>query len=349
MIVGYVMEHALGFILAGSVATSSAWKREELCKLFSNLLNRFHDSAAFLCFSIQTAAIVVLIKVDAGISTAGMGDGSVRITEAVSVLTLLPLVYAVVLSKMAPARQPEIEEIQPARASRAVDTDIEETKQFGVMVICWLMAFYPFYSKMNSVFGPSEISDAPGSAISTSQFNKISEVCFDGVDPITPAEDHLMTALAILSYIPLTFFVLGKVVQLALRKHHQQSKFYQKMSSWFGELPWLCWILFAFLGTIPLLGSGLIWTVLRVQQFQSQLAGRVGAGDGDHQWTFGQVVAVTVFASVFVDAWFLGRSFWITRREKETTASTAMNETSVGISSKSGNSSTSMTSRDSSG
>lgn len=72
-------------------------QHEKALPVLRRCLEAYHDCTAFLTFSIQIAAIVVLVQVDFGISTESMGDATVRIAQAVSALTLLPLAYAIVL------------------------------------------------------------------------------------------------------------------------------------------------------------------------------------------------------------------------------------------------------------
>lgn len=53
-----------------------------------------------------------------------------------------------------------------------------------------------------------------------------------------------------------------------------------------------------------MLSVGLIWTFFRLQKSQSQLAQNAGTQDADAAWSFGQLVAVTVFAPVLGEAWY---------------------------------------------
>lgn len=325
MIVGYVLDHALGAGFAALVLRySQAKKHQKSLYRSRRLLDRFFDCAAFLCFSIQVAAIVVLIKEEAGISTANMGDGSVRITEAVSLLTLLPLLYAVVLlsvpedSTASAVRENSVSEKGTVATTTATE---EQSRRFGILILCWLMAFFPFYCKMNNAFAPSKISDSPGSAISNAQFELIQNVCLDDVSRITPAEDRLMSALAILSYIPTSVLILGTIIFKGLEKHHAHTRLYLKLASWvelLQEREW-SWVMPSLLTFIPLLAGGLIWTVMRVKQFQSQLSHDVGADDSDGEWTFGQVVAVTVFAPVLLDGCLVLKKLLETRWERRYT------------------------------
>lgn len=167
---------------------------------------------------------------------------------------------------------------------------------------------------MNAKFGPSRICHS--CAITPPEFATVEEMCTTGVATITTAEDALMSAFEILSYIPLSLFVIGRILWLGLEKHHRDSKLCTTLLAWRrkhvasrAQVGWrLCC-----LAIIPLLACGLLWTVLRTQQFQTQMAKTTSSDDSDAQWTFGQVVAVTVFAPVIVECW----SAWQETREQD--------------------------------
>lgn len=153
-------------------------------------------------------------------------------------------------------------------------------------------------------------SETPAPIISSEQFATIEEICYQSVQVISKAEDRLMIALAILSFVPLSLLAVGRVIVLGVRKHHAQSKIYAEMLIALkrGDAGRrLRMGLVLTMGLIPLVACGLLWTVVRVQQFQKQMAEATGSGFADGQWTFGQVVAVTVFVPVLVECWALFR------------------------------------------
>lgn len=303
MLVAYVLEHILGLTIVLAYSISVNLQHKKISYISRRCLEVFHDCAMFLTFSIQIAAIVVLVKVDFGLGTENMGDSTVRITQAVSALTLLPLAYATVLLHHSSEAQDQSEEYAAEQVSSHRRSG-ETAKRFGLVVLCWLLSLYPFYSKMNSVFGPSKI----GTAISYDQFATVEDICYQDVRVVSNAEDRFMTAVAIISFIPLSLLAFGRIVVLGVRKHHTQSAIYvrmavvlqgNKLARRFRQG------LVLSLGAIPLLACGLLWTVVRNQSFQKQMTAAAGNDFADGQWTFGQVVAVTVFVPVLVEAWFL--------------------------------------------
>lgn len=97
----YILENALGFILALFLVF---YQRKDIVdrvrdsKLLGQCLNvmfficdSFYDSAIFLTFSIQIASIVILVRLNFGVSANGMGDITARVTWVVSLLIMLSL------------------------------------------------------------------------------------------------------------------------------------------------------------------------------------------------------------------------------------------------------------------
>ena len=305
MIIAYVLEHLIGLAIVLAYLISVSLQHKGASYISRRCLEVFHDCATFLTFSIQIAAIVVLVRVDFGLGTENMGDATVRITQAVSILTLLPLAYATVLlhnnssdAEVGRSEHPD------ERMSSNRRPNGETSKRFGLFVLCWLLSLYPFYSKMNSVFGPSLIGTT---VISNGQFDDIEEICYRDVRVITRAEDRFMTALAIVAVVPLSLLVCGRIIVLGVRKHHADSQTYARMVVLLegtGARRFRQSLVLS-LGMIPPLACGLLWTVIRDQTFQQHMTAAAGNDFADGQWTFGQVVAVTVFVPVLVEAWFL--------------------------------------------
>ena len=317
MLVAYVLEHIIGLTIALAYFVCMRSQREELSLIIRRCLEVYHDCSVFLTFSIQVAAIVVLVKVDFGLGTDGMGDATVRVTQAVSALTLLPLLYATILLHHLGSNGGSFEH----RPRPAPDQRPEEnSKFFSLFVVCWLLSLYPFYSKMNSVFGPSKIGasspNQPKPIISDREFALIEAICYQDVQIISLAENLLMTALAILAFVPPSLLASSRIILLGLRKHHTESGIQERTAAVLeGSIGRrLRQALVLSMIMIPLLACGLLWTVIRVQQFQRQMAAATHSEFSDGEWTFGQVIAVTVFVPVLVEAWFLFKK-WQTEKE----------------------------------
>ncbi len=58
---------------------------------------------------------------------------------------------------------------------------------------------------------------------------------------------------------------------------------------------------------LPILIVPEIWGVFRMRNVQEALANAMGINYTDNQWTFGQIVAVVIFAPVIVEAVYSSR------------------------------------------
>ena len=165
MILGYVLENVLGFFFALLFFLLPRPPRktfgkecqipyvERLRSVLRQGCSSFYDSATLLSFSIQIASIVMLARLDFGVSTSGMGDSTVKITWAVSLLTLLLLLYVAFLPRL--LQDPVSDKQTPKEFSK-------QKLRFGLFAVCWLLSLYPFYSKMVGYFGPSLIGNGEG-------------------------------------------------------------------------------------------------------------------------------------------------------------------------------------------
>jgi hypothetical protein len=179
MVVGYLLES----IIACSLLCVFTWlkhrppQQPELPRLLLATASRmFYDNATLFTFAIQTASIVTLTRVDFGISASGMGAVTMEIAWLVSTLTLLPLLPLVLQPQLYRDDFALSSDVSAsAEASSAIDegsgrvknrpcsmeestTTIAEARQdlrFLSFVICWAMAFCPFFSRMSGTFGTS--------------------------------------------------------------------------------------------------------------------------------------------------------------------------------------------------
>lgn len=177
MAIGYVLESAIGAAIISAFLLLNA--RPELDTrvarlLLANASKTFYDNAIFFTFAIQIASIITLAKANFGISAEGMGAVTMKIAWLVSILTLLPLLPFV----LRPALFEESKETVAGTNAFNValsSQDTEEDKcltgndqewtttkinarqgqRFLMLVICWAMSFYPFFSRMAGTFGIS--------------------------------------------------------------------------------------------------------------------------------------------------------------------------------------------------
>jgi hypothetical protein len=172
MAVGYLLESFITLSMLCAYILLKRWppKHPNLPKLLLATASRaFYDNAAFFSFALQIASIVTLTRVDFGISASGMGALTVEIAWLVSTLTLMPLLPLVLIpdihdhntGSQAGSNISSTEHIltpdhDTSRGKDSNSTTISAAKQdvrFLLFVICWAIAFCPFFSRMSGTFG----------------------------------------------------------------------------------------------------------------------------------------------------------------------------------------------------
>jgi hypothetical protein len=170
MAIGYLLESCISLIVLCAFQWTEIWppSNAKLAKmLLANTSRAFFDNAIFFTFAIQAASIATLTRVDFGISADGMGALTMQITWLVSMLTLLPLLPLVLRPKIYQKELRETSEGEGCLKSTpgslsgrsSALRDARQDLRFLFFVICWAMAFCPFFSRMGGTFGkPSPIS-----------------------------------------------------------------------------------------------------------------------------------------------------------------------------------------------
>ena len=321
MIAGYIIENALGLFLVLSLfllrrripkhqQTSSAARLSRYIAVAIRGCDSFHDCAVFFTFSIQLASIVVLVRLDFGISASGMGDSTARITWAISLLTMLPITYV--------AFNPDLLRYQYAESPSGSQKSKDRKAQlrFFLFALCLLLFIYPFLSRMMETFGPSIIG-GNSNIISTSEWDIIQSMCLANVVPITSKEVVAIDVFSVAGSLFVCSLGLTKVIWLALKKHHGRSHFVQyfhnQCSKWRDSIQ----LALALFVSVPIIAVSQLWTIFRLRRFQEQVSANSGNLDLDTQWTFGQIVAVTIFLPVLVECWFT----WLCGRDWERSVS----------------------------
>lgn len=311
MIVGYIIENVLGLILICSLyvlllRTSNERKRtrpESLGRYLSTVrrgCSSFYDCAVFFTFSIQLACIVVLTRLDFGISAIGRGDSTAKITWAVSLLTILPPMYVAFNPGLLRKPLPDHASARKGQKSK----DRREQLRFLLFALCWLLFIYPFLSRMMETFGPSAIG-GKSQVISTSEWNVIETACTAGVDGVSNQEILAMDFFSVAGSVFVCLATVTKIIWLAVQRHHKDSRLVQRVRELWsqnsGQQSRLSMVLFI---AIPIIAVSQLWTVFRLRTFQQQIAQIAGNDDSDGLWTFGQIVAVTIFVPGVVECCF---------------------------------------------
>ena len=308
MIAGYIIENVLGFLLVLSLfilrlripehqQMSHAAPLHRYMAVATRGCDSFHDCAVFFTFSIQLACIVVLARLDFGVSANGMGDSTAKITWAISLLTMLPITYVAFNPGL--LRYQSTQTLPRSQKSK----DSKEQLRSLLFALCLLLFIYPFLSRMMETFGPSMIG-GNSNIISTSEWDIIQSMCVANADPITSKEVVAMDVFSVAGSLFVCLLGLTKVIWLAIKKHHGQSQFVQYVHNRSSKWTHTTQLAVALFVLVPIIAVSQLWTVFRLRRFQEQVSANSGNADSDGQWTFGQIVAVTVFVPVLVECWF---------------------------------------------
>jgi hypothetical protein len=238
----------------------------------------YADAALFLAVSIQIAAVVVLVRKDFGINANGLGGITVEITWTVSLLTMLPMVLLISLSSIRLDR-PHL--------------------RFFLVCICWALFMYTFISRMIATYGPSQIGTGGAAVISPHDWAIVEGLCLQGVKLLTRTEATVLNAFGIGGSIFLSLIILGKFF-FCLPNQDPNTKGTRERSLIF-KIFHSKNISSLFIFGVFVFGVPQIWAIIRLRDSQQSMARTILQDFVDNQWTFGQVVAVVVFSSVFVE------------------------------------------------
>lgn len=267
----------------------------------------FYDSAIFFTFSIQLASIVMLGRTDFGISASGMGDSTVRITWAISLLTMLPLMYVMYIPSLLQEPQAGVNQ----ELKRQAVQNSREKLRFFLFIVCWLLSVYPFLSKMINTFGPSLTNSTwhPDTdekyATTTKAWDMLQTMCIGEVQPVTYAETLAVNFFGITGSLFVSLCAVIKLSLYALKSKYPSSKLLKllhqgrvKVAIQTSPLSGALFLI------LPVIAISQIWTVLRLRQYQQHISTAAGNQDLDGQWTFGQIAATTVFVPVLIECCF---------------------------------------------
>lgn len=320
MTVGYVLDNALGFLLAslsifgpriGSLCQNPSSHQTRLA--VSRVVDAYHNSATFLALSIQVASIVVLARTDFGIDASGMGDVTVKLTWTTSVLTLLPLLYCTFIPRLGHAVE-GLEECNegPRHFHRKLkEAYRRECLRHYLFILCWMLSLYPFLSRLIETYGPSKIGDGDDAAISNADWTIIWAACHEDVVEVSGKEMDMVNATGITSWLFISIFAIASMVGFGVRRNHPNSNLNlvidqasllpeedRKSSRRTTAVAW------AIMVVVPLFSALQFWAYFRLQKYQRDISKATGGADADVEWGFGQVVALTLFVPILVEVWY---------------------------------------------
>lgn len=210
MVSGYILQNLLGFILSFALFSLQRVPRkvddsntpnlavDRLSTTLAKSCSCFYDCAVFFTFSIQIASIVVLARLDFGVSASGMGDITAKITWAVSLLIMLPLMYVAFIPDL--------------MRNRLLEHRSKQNLRFFLFAVCWLLSVYPFYSKMMGYFGPTLIGNEPNQVISDEDWDTIEATCTANIESTSTQEIRAMKFFGVAGSLLISTCTLFKII-----------------------------------------------------------------------------------------------------------------------------------------
>ena len=300
MIVGYFFESFLGFLFAlgfaikGPLVATKDLDGKPTPLITEALLKgskTFFECAIYFVISIEISCVIFLVRKDFGINASGLGGLEVQITWAVALLCILPLLYPLVT--LAYIRKKKV------------------GFRLFLFAICWLLFFYPCMSMMVGDFAPSQVGEGKGpggeTIIKTDQMAQLTDLCMSEGPYLSSTETAVLNAFGAAGSI--TVIAYGLVYLLWFIAERQYPKrawrLRRRLMSWIPKGQRDKFAVRILIFVIPILTVPQIWGVLRIRNIQRSMAITTNGSYTDSQWTFGQVVAVTIFAPVFIEVGYL--------------------------------------------
>jgi hypothetical protein len=119
---------------------------------------------------------------------------------------------------------------------------------------------------------------------------------------ISSQEDNASTVLGVIGWLIVTILVVGRMFVEGVHRHNRDSRldrFFQRHNQHRGV------VFILVLAIVPLLMVSQAWSFFRWQKLQRDMTAAAGTAFIDEAWTFGQIVASTAFAPVFIQTWHL--------------------------------------------
>ena len=254
-------------------------KRKSLSYSLWAAFTCYSDAAILFSFSIQLAAVILLAQKDYGISANDFGMFTVEVTWAAAVLSMLPLILILF-----------------------IDTTDDQLEVRKILIsISWVLFLYTFLARMIANFGTAtQIGTSPNKLITPAQWSNIQTLCFNGPAGLSPSETTAYDVFAVTSSLLVCIAILAKLAWDVIDR--QSERLAPRLRSHFKSdfLSQRAWKVIL-VANVGLWGIPQVWGIFRFRQLQLALSNAVGVQDQDSSWSFGQIIAVVVFAPVFVE------------------------------------------------
>jgi len=262
------------------------------------------------------ASNYALAKRDFDISASGFGIFEIQITFAVTVVSVLPLLYPLLLS-MDPQEARTVDDGAAAKIKSEYNSNLQQKFRLILLGLTLALFMYPFISQCIHNWAPTDIGEGNGpggsTVVNSTEWSALTSTCFGDVNPIADFENTLICVFELLGSLLFilatlwgffTFFVrrgfntrISKDI-VVTRIQASASRTLEK----FRLPPKTRLVAQILLLLAPLLSSiPLLWGVFRLREVEKALARATANLYLDNDWSFGQVVAIVIFAPVLVD------------------------------------------------
>jgi hypothetical protein len=127
------------------------------------------------------------------------------------------------------------------------------------------------------------------------------------VDRLNLTSERFVTVCGITSYLIVSVLVIGKILASIVEGSRNPWLAWLRKLDMSARSVWSTRIHYGLSSFIFALLAVHFWAFFRLRQVQKHMNEVAGGDFPDGRWTFGQIVAVTVFVPVFVEAGFFWR------------------------------------------
>lgn len=318
MIAGFIVETALGFILATCCYVLRKTEDSHIKKWIQKPLERGYEafimSAVYLTMSILIASNYVLAKKDFDISSNGFGILQTQITFAITVVSVLPLLYPMIVAVKS---QNTFSQVDPILKIKAEYNDSLKNKfRWVLQGLVMALFVYPFVSQSIHNWAPTDVGEGNGpdgvTIVNMVEWTAVTKTCFAEANPLTDTENTVISTFELIGSLWAIVFALSSFLLYMLGSHKGERirkvimdkvpvstrKAVEKLErpSTTRDTLQICFLMAPLVFSIPLL-----WGILRLRDVQSALAQGTTNVYLDNEWTFGQVMALVIFTPVVFD------------------------------------------------
>lgn len=198
---------------------------------------------------------------------------------SVSLLILIPLFYPLALSETLFKRQ---------GLNR-------HGLNISFIFLCGVLHLYILLSRLYAFASP-KISRT---ILTTSEWAFLDETCHK---PGTKLSDQERNVSAIIFFVGspiMLLLALYKLVSTTIKRNTKSKHFPFSMSC----RKWIRILLY--FAVLPVIAVTQVWSILRLQKEQKAMADFIGSEYSDNTWSFGQIIAVLIWAPVIVEYLYL--------------------------------------------